>query len=57
MQPLEFLLKQCIDTTHTKVSPEITTIHNFYIIAFNINFDYKPSSNSCINKYFQSLNK
>jgi hypothetical protein len=55
MQPLEFRSKQCIHTAHTKVSPEIITIHKFYIIEFNMNYYYKPSSNSCINKYFQSL--
>jgi hypothetical protein len=55
MQQLEFHSKQRIHTSHTKVSPEITTIHKFYIIEFNMNYYYKPSLNSCINKYFHSL--
>jgi hypothetical protein len=38
-----------------KVSLEIITIHKFYIIEFNMNYYYKPSSNLCINKYIQSL--
>jgi hypothetical protein len=38
-----------------KVSLEITIIHKFYIIEFNMNYYYKPSSNSWINKYFQIL--
>jgi hypothetical protein len=55
MQPLEFRSKQCIYITHTKVSLEVKTIQKFYIIEFNISYYYKPSSNSCINKYSQSL--
>jgi hypothetical protein len=37
------------------VSPEITTIDKFYILEFNMNYYYKPCSNSCINKYYQSV--
>jgi hypothetical protein len=48
-------LKQCIHTTHTKVTPEITTIHKFYITEFNRKYYYKSSSKIFINKYFQSL--
>jgi hypothetical protein len=54
MQPLELRSKQCIHTTHMKVSPEITTIHKFYILELNRNYYYKPSSKILINKYFQS---
>jgi hypothetical protein len=54
MQPLEFQSKQCIHTTHMKVSPEITTIHKFYITKFNRNYYYKSSLKIFINKYFQS---
>jgi hypothetical protein len=38
-----------------KVSPEVTTIHKFYITEFNCNYYYKSSSKILISKYFHSL--
>jgi hypothetical protein len=54
MQQLDFDRNNAF-TTHTKVSPEITTIHKFYIIEFNRIYYYKSSSEIFIDKYFQSL--
>jgi hypothetical protein len=55
MQSLEFQSKQCLHKTHTKVSSRDYNNPQISQQEFHMNYYYKPSLNSCINNYFQSL--